>query len=429
LSRLLGIGAALLAIVLVGPTAHRQGGDLAFIALVLAHGGLLLWAVRLVPVLPARRALYVIGGVAVALRLGLLFVEPHLSTDIYRYIWDGRVQGAGINPYRFIPYAPELEFLRDEAIFPNINRPEYAVTIYPPAAQILFLIVGQIADGLVAMKLAFLACEAVTILVLRDLLRRVGQPATRIVAYAWHPLAVWEIAGSGHIDAAMVAAMMVGLWLAVIPGRRVLAAAVLAVATLIKPFAILALPVAWRPWDWRAPAVAIGVAILLYLPYLSVGWGVLGFLPTYLGEEQIDTGEGFWLVATLTTLFGPQPWLRAAYLVAGAMLLTGLALRISLSHDQSPAAVLKKLFWLLLAALWLLSPDLPWYYLILVPFVTLHGGAVGWAATLGVFVLYEEIWADLDIPWVLRDTIFNLTLLGALLWTLRPAPQPEISRA
>jgi len=279
------------------------------------------------------------------------------------------------------------------------------------------------------MKLAFLACEAVTILVLRDLLRRVGQPATHIVAYAWHPLAVWEIAGSGHIDAAMVTVMMVGLWLAVIPGRRVLAAAVLAVATLIKPFAILALPVAWRPWDWRAPAAAIGVAALLYLPYLSVGWGVLGFLPTYLGEEQIDTGEGFWAVAALTTVFGPHSWLRTGYLVAGAALLATLALRIPFGTEQTPAALLRRLFWLLLASLWLLSPDLPWYYLILVPFVTLSGSTVGWAATLGVFVLYEEIWADLDIPWVLRDTVFNLTLLGALLWTLRPAPQPEVSRA
>ena len=66
------------------------------------------------------------------MRLGLLFAEPYLSTDIYRYIWDGRVQAAGINPYRYMPIAPELSHLRDAAIFPNINRPDYAVTIYPP---------------------------------------------------------------------------------------------------------------------------------------------------------------------------------------------------------------------------------------------------------------------------------------------------------
>ena len=59
------------------------------------------------------------------MRLALLFVEPYLSTDIYRYVWDGRVQAAGINPYRYMPIAPELAHLRDAAIFPNINRADY----------------------------------------------------------------------------------------------------------------------------------------------------------------------------------------------------------------------------------------------------------------------------------------------------------------
>jgi len=30
-------------------------------------------------------------------------------------------------------------------------------------------------------------------------------PAARITVYAWHPLPVWEFAGSGHIDAAIIA--------------------------------------------------------------------------------------------------------------------------------------------------------------------------------------------------------------------------------
>ena len=63
---------------------------------------------------------------------------PLLSSDIYRYVWDGRVQRAGINPYRYLPDAPQLAFLRDPAVFPNINRAEYAPTIYPPTAEALF---------------------------------------------------------------------------------------------------------------------------------------------------------------------------------------------------------------------------------------------------------------------------------------------------
>jgi len=70
--------------------------------------------------------------VAVLLRAIALFAPQALSTDIFRYVWDGRVQAAHINPYRFIPADPALAPLRDDSIYPNINRADYAHTIYPP---------------------------------------------------------------------------------------------------------------------------------------------------------------------------------------------------------------------------------------------------------------------------------------------------------
>jgi hypothetical protein len=49
-----------------------------------------------------------IWGVAILMRLVLLPLTPELSDDIYRYLWDGQVQLAGINPYRYAPAAAEL---------------------------------------------------------------------------------------------------------------------------------------------------------------------------------------------------------------------------------------------------------------------------------------------------------------------------------
>ena len=77
-------------------------------------------------------------------RLVCLFSPPFLSTDIFRYVWDGQVQAAGINPYRYIPADPHLAFLRDLDIYPHINRRSYAHTIYPPGAQMLFLLITRI---------------------------------------------------------------------------------------------------------------------------------------------------------------------------------------------------------------------------------------------------------------------------------------------
>ena len=110
-----------------------------FIIAALLQGAV--WAVAAVLVARGaeRPSLTLILVTAVLLRLGALAAPVYLSDDIYRYIWDGRVQAAGINPYRYIPTDTALAPLRDEAVFPNINRNNYAPTIYPPVAQLLFL--------------------------------------------------------------------------------------------------------------------------------------------------------------------------------------------------------------------------------------------------------------------------------------------------
>ena len=73
-----------------------------------------------------RATIWLVLGVAVAMRVMTLVAPPLLSSDIYRYVWDGRVQLAGINPYRYVPDAPDLAFLRDDAVYPHINRADYA---------------------------------------------------------------------------------------------------------------------------------------------------------------------------------------------------------------------------------------------------------------------------------------------------------------
>lgn len=414
--RLAIVGVVLIALTAAGPWLHRSVGDLAFNALGVTQGLLALLAVRLADRSDQRVVLWTILVGAVVMRLCLLFVHPHLSSDMFRYVWDGRVQGAGINPYRYIPNAPELAFLRDTAIWPFINRADYAVTIYPPAAQMLFALVVVVVDGMIAMKLAFLAFEAVAVGMLLDLLRRIGQPASRIVAYAWHPLAVYEIAGSAHVDAPMMAVALLGIWLAVVRRHLVLAAFAIALAAMMKPLAALALPVAWRPWTWLAPLVAAGTVLLLYLPYVSVGFGAFAFVPGYLQEEKIAGGEGFWPVWLLVTAFGPQPWARTAYLVAAFVLLLWLALRVSFAWNADAETRLRRLSWLVFAGILAASPNYAWYWLFLVPFVALFGSPPFWAATIGCFLLYDEVWADLHVETWIRDGALHLGILAALAW-------------
>src|SRR6185437_9152024 len=113
---------------------------------------------------PTTRALWLIFGVAIVLRAYVLLFDPMLSSDMYRYVWDGKVQAAGINPYRYIPDDPALAPLRDDAIYPNVNRHEYAPTIYPPMAQIIFAAVARVSPTVTAMKAAMVGFEIIAVI-------------------------------------------------------------------------------------------------------------------------------------------------------------------------------------------------------------------------------------------------------------------------
>jgi len=412
------VGFGIFALMIIGPALRAAWGDLAFNATTLAQGALVLLAVPLATRVPPRMALLVILIGAVAMRVPPLFDYPFLSTDVFRYVWDGRVQGAGINPYRYIPIAPELSFLRDGFIYPNINRADYAITIYPPAAQMLFFVIGRIGDSLINIRLWFVVIEGVTVWLLLDLLRRIGQPPQRIVAYAWHPLVIWEIAGNAHIDGPMVAMTVLGIWLVAVMRRPVLGAVAFAVATLMKPLAALALPLAWKPWDWRAPAAAIAVVVVLYLPYLSVGTGMFAFAGGYAQEESLASGNAFWLVWLARRAFGDAGWIVPVYLAATATLLGYLALRLSFTDNEDVGLRLRRLGWLTFAGLLLLSSGYPWYNLSLLPFVVLFGAPAFWAATLACFLLYDTISTDAYIALDLRDGLYNATMLGGVLFAL-----------
>jgi alpha-1,6-mannosyltransferase len=414
---------ALTGLTLATPSLHRGTTGWALIA-TFALGGLGAWAAsRLAEGTDQRSALIIILVGAVAMRLALLFVEPYLSSDIYRYIWDGRVQAAGINPYRYVPKAPELAQLRDAAIFPLINRANYAPTIYPPAAQVIFLTLTRLGESVLVMKLGLLACEAATMAAIVALLQRQGMPPTRVAVYAWHPLPIWEIAGNGHVDAAMIALLMAALLLFV-RGRTILAGVAATLGALVKPAALLALPVFWRPWDWRLPLAVALTVVLAYLPYLSVGAGVLGFLPAYLQEEGFASGSGsgfklLWLAEQVT---GPLPHGSTLYMGLAALTLIGLALAVGFRSGRSEEASMRSLSWLLIAFLVLSSPHYPWYFLVLVPFLALAPSITVWVLTLGGVLFYDVLSSDVLPSYDTRITVFTLATLAALahdLWSGR----------
>jgi hypothetical protein len=408
---LIGCGLVLLGLTLLGLALQTQDRIGAFVAVAAAQGAVYLIAVRLAAS-DSRgpwpwRIVPLVLGIALALRMLVLAMPPYLSTDIYRYVWDGRVIAAGINPYRYIPTDPHLAALRDPEIFPHINRANYAHTIYPPAAEAIFFAATRVGASVTAMKAAMVLFEALAVVLLLRLLSATGQPAGRIVVYAWHPLPLWEFAGSGHIDAAIVALVALALW-GHLRRRDWLSGLALAGGTLVKFYPAVLMPALWRRGNRAMPLVLVLTVIAAYLPFAGVGWRVFGFLPGYLGEEGFTGGgSGFYLWGLAHTLLPLAGLSNLVYVGIAAALGGGLALWVARSRLEpaTGAALLAGAFMLLL------SPHYPWYFAWLVVFACLVPSAALLWLTLASFLLYlvpvgsQLVW---DRPRLLVETILYL---------------------
>jgi alpha-1,6-mannosyltransferase len=314
----------------------------------------------------SKRLVFIIIIFAVLFRVVLVPAAPSvLSKDMYRYIWDGRVQQNGINPYRHPPDADELKGLRDKKVYPNINRKAYP-TLYPAGAQLFFrlfhIIVGDRVAGYKGLITVF---DVLTLFVLLALLRIYGYEETRLMIYAWNPLVVFEIAYSGHLEGLTVFWMVLALYLNA-SNRQILGVAALAVSSAIKLYPALLLPALVNRGQRLKGSLAFIVSlVLLYLPFLASGRKVLGFLPNYLQNpyERFNLGLKYLMMLLLPQL--DYYSLSKIFLLA----LAAAGLLIFFKPKQKDQAL--RYSYILLGWLLVLMPASlhAWYVIILVPFL------------------------------------------------------------
>jgi hypothetical protein len=248
------------------------------------------------------------------------------------------------------------------------------------------------------------------------LLASFGLPRQRVLLFAWHPLLVWEIAGSGHLDALMICFVCLALATRRC-GRDGLTGALLACGALIKFFPVVIGPALYRRWGWRMPAALAATFALAYVPYLSVGLRrVLGFLPDYTNEEGLQNGVRFFILTLARKLFGEglPSWAFVFFALAALAALALWALRRadevgggsaeSVSRGRGSAAgapseraYVERAFVLATAFTALLSPRYSWYFAWLVPFFPFVRGALlapVFYLTAASFVLYRSWLGD-----------------------------------
>lgn len=354
------------------------GSPLFFACVALAAGSYLLMlpAVWHPPDLPPRVLL--IGFLfAVAFRVPLAVAPAGADSDMVRYRWDGRVQQFGYNPYQVVPSDPSVAHTHtdDTRHMPSLHW----LTPYPPAAQLFFRMVVSLRDSTRAMRLALLACDILTILVVWRWLVAAGRSPWLTLIYAWNPLVILEVAHSGHID--VLGALWIALSAYCLTRRRsslAVLAWVLAIATKLLP--IVLAPLYWRRIRWTDGLLAAAALGALYLPFMEHFELPLGAVPNVVAHIRFN-GPIFRAIAAATSPRG-----AAAFAVLIGFAVAILARRRLSASDPAAWA------WPMAVSLACAPVVYPWYLLYLTPFLWSRGTAplLAWSlSSLSAYVVWE----------------------------------------
>jgi hypothetical protein len=275
--------------------------------------------------------------------------------DVHRYVWDGRVQRLGYNPYLIVPSDPAFAGLHTPETR-TMNNPDLP-SPYPPGAQLFFRAVTSIRESVFAFKAAFVLCDLIIVFVLVDVLRRSGQAAHWVLAYAWHPLLATEVAGSGHID--IVGALLLLISLAALLRRwRAVAAVAFGLAVAVKLLPVVLLPLYWKRVRVRDALLAVAVAGLLYVPFVIPMHGSIpiGSLGTFFRSFRFND-----------PVFAALERIVPAQIAIGFAVLAGVLTSVWMKNKAKESESADSFAWPMAASL-LCSPVIyPWYLLWLLP--------------------------------------------------------------
>ena len=326
---------SVLALALLGPT--RESLTLALVAYSAGFVALTgLWASDTGP-LDSPRIL--LGG-ALLLRLTIFPALPDLSDDLFRYVWDGWLGVSGMNPYRHVPSAGELEAFRDTPLFGQLNSPGFH-SIYLPFSQVVFLAGGGAYQAYgwpaaaYAIKAVFLVLEFSGLAFLLRAVQRTGGRVRGLALYALNPLVLVTLTAGGHSESALVFGFGL-LAYGTASGRYAIAWTGLVLATATKGIPILLAPLLLRSQrirghEWRAilagllPAgfLSAGLTAPYYFPGVIDALGssadlYVRFFEFNAGPYFLLKEMGLWLIGTdLSKQLGPA--LRAVSLGGAAL--------------------------------------------------------------------------------------------------------------
>jgi hypothetical protein len=352
------------------------------------------------------KILWTILAFSLIFRLTLLPATP--SDDVYRYLWEGKLQLNWLNPYSIPPESSILEGLRDN-FFSGINH-KHLTTIYPPLTLMVFVIADYVSHSLLSMKSTFLLFDLLTIIIIVRFLRVMGKEPINVLIYAWSPLVLISFAARGHCDSLQIFLVMLALYLFSI--RRNLKSIVsIGLAAMSKFVFIIVAPFLIPGKKLKYVMVLFAVIAVLYLPYIGAGKGLFSTL-FHFGTQYHFNDSAHFLIFCLC-LGSPLASKITTFMIFGTVLLFLYKKHLNthyLKQDISENDSILNYAFLSIGAFLILAPTLhPWYLTWIVPFLCFKNNWA-WLMLTGTIICYyfmnHEIFSKMiehNNEWVWRE--------------------------
>ena len=213
-------------------------------------------------------------AVGVLVRLSFINTSPIGSDDIYRYIWDGKIQNAGINPYLYKPTDNNLKSLHSSVLPDKMNFKEMK-TIYFPLSQWLFYSGYKLSgENYWGYKLLLLVFELMTFYALYILLKELNIELKNILLYVLCPLPIIQFAVDAHLDGFGLPILLLAIYYYT-KEKKTLSAILLGLSFSIKPVGIIMIPVfflAEKNFKDRLK--------FLFIPFIAFGFQFIPYIFT-----------------------------------------------------------------------------------------------------------------------------------------------------
>lgn len=337
-----------------------------------------------------RGVLFLIVVFAVLFRATLLFSEPSLSDDIYRYLWDGRLLIEGINPYSYVPGSSEIINLRD-AQYEFINHKDIG-TPYGPLTILIFALSQYIMNSVYFMKIPFILFDCLSIVLIVRILTLSGISKSNVIVYAWNPLVLIEVSGSGHNDSLGIFMLLIAIY-GIQQRQRWNSLIGFTLALLSKYFALLFLPAILKSMpkkDWIFIPVILLAGFLPFAEHLESH--VLNILKVGSAWQFNDS-----LFSLLLFVTNSVPVAKAVVFVS-MVLLAALVWR-----SQWPPV--KSAMIMIGGALMLTTTVQQWYLLWIVPFLCFSLNRA-WILLTGLVMLSYHVFIRYDADGVWSENLW-----------------------